>query len=160
MLGLQLPLRNRHLGASLLYRLRSRWKTRYERFSVHKVDRRRTGDRNTRRREQKRDFTYVDDIAAGTVLAIRNLGFEVINLGSATSVSLNEIIGVMERRTGKRAKIACSPPHPSDIKVTLANIDKAKRVLDWEPCFDIETGIENSLRWYNANRALAQSIEV
>ena len=42
--------------------------------------------------EQKRDFTYVDDIAAGTVLAIRDLGFEIINLGSAASVSLNEII--------------------------------------------------------------------
>lgn len=110
--------------------------------------------------EQKRDFTYVDDIAAGTVLAIRNLGFEIINLGSSVSVSLNEIIDVIERGTGKKAKITCSPPHPSDIKVTLASIEKAKRVLDWEPCFDIETGIENSLRWYNANEALVRSIEV
>lgn len=110
--------------------------------------------------EQKRDFTYVDDIATGTVLAIRNVGFEIINLGSATSVSLNEIIKVIERRTGKKAKIACNPPHPSDIRVTLASIDKAKRVLDWEPCFDIETGIENSLRWYNANETFVRSIEV
>lgn len=110
--------------------------------------------------EQKRDFTYVDDIAAGTVLAIRNLGFEIINLGSSVSVSLNEIIDVIERGTGKKAKITCSPPHPSDIKVTLASIEKAKRVLDWEPCFDIETGIENSLRWYNANEALVRSIEI
>ena len=110
--------------------------------------------------EQKRDFTYVDDIAAGTVLAIRSLGFEIINLGSAASVSLNEIIDVIERRTGKKAKITCNPPHPSDIRVTLASIDKAKRVLGWEPCFDVETGIENSLRWYNANEALVRSIEV
>ena len=110
--------------------------------------------------EQKRDFTYVDDIAAGTVSAIKNLGFEIINLGSATSISLNEIIDVIERRTGKKAKVTCGPPHPSDIRVTLASIDKAKKILDWEPCFDIETGIENSLRWYNANRALAGSIEV
>lgn len=110
--------------------------------------------------EQKRDFTYVDDIAAGTVLAIRNLGFEIINLGSAASVSLNEIIDVIERGTGKKAKVACSAPHPSDIRVTLASIDKARKILDWEPCFDIETGIENSLRWYNANEALVRSIEV
>ncbi len=110
--------------------------------------------------EQKRDFTYVDDIAAGTVLAIRDLGFEIINLGSAASVSLNEIIDLIERRTGKKAKITCNPPHPSDIRVTLASIDKAKRALEWEPCFDIETGIENSLRWYNANEALVRSIEV
>ncbi len=110
--------------------------------------------------EQKRDFTYVDDIAAGTVSAIKNLGFEIVNLGSATSVSLNEIIEVIERRTGKKARVTCGPPHPSDIRVTLASIDKAKRVLDWEPCFDIETGIENSLRWYNANRSLVRSVEV
>ena len=110
--------------------------------------------------EQKRDFTYVDDIAAGTVLAIKNLGFEVINLGSAASVSLNEIIDIIERGTGKKARVACGPAHPSDIRVTLASIGKAKRILDWEPCFDIETGIENSLRWYNANRALAGSVEV
>ena len=110
--------------------------------------------------EQKRDFTYVDDIAAGTVLAIRNLGFEIINLGSAASVSLNEIIDLIERRTGKKAKITSNPPHPSDIRATLASVDKAKRVLDWEPCFDIETGIQNSLRWYNANEAFVRSIEV
>lgn len=110
--------------------------------------------------EQKRDFTYVDDIAAGTVSAIKNLGFEIINLGSGISVSLNEIIEAIKRRTGKKARIVCDPPHPSDIRITLASIDKAKRILDWEPLFDIETGIENSLRWYNANRALAGSIEV
>lgn len=110
--------------------------------------------------EQKRDFTYVDDTAAGTVLATRDLGFETINLGSAASVSLNEIIDVIERRTGKKAEVARGSPHPSDIRVTLAGIDKAKRILDWEPRFDIETGIENSLEWYNANEALVRSIEV
>ena len=75
-------------------------------------------------------------------------------------MSLNEIIDVIERGTGKKAKVACGPPHPSDIRVTLAAIDKAKKILDWEPYFDIETGIENSLRWYNANRALVRSVEV
>ncbi len=109
--------------------------------------------------EQKRDFTYVDDIAAGTVSAIRNLGFEIINLGSATSVSLNEIIDVMERRSGKKAKVEYHPPHPSDINVTLASIDKAKRLLDWTPGFDIEKGIENSFNWYDANMEFARSIE-
>ena len=110
--------------------------------------------------EQRRDFTYVDDIAAGTVSATRNLGFETINLGSAASVSLNEIINVIERGTGRKAEITCEPPHPSDIRVTLASIDKAKRVLDWEPRFGIESGIENSLRWYDANEALVRSMEV
>ena len=110
--------------------------------------------------EQKRDFTYVDDIAAGTVLAIRNLGFEIINLGSAASVSINEVIDMIERSTGKKAGIASGPPHPSDIRVTLAGIDKAKRVLGWEPRFNVETGIENSVRWYNANEALVRSMEV
>ena len=54
--------------------------------------------------EQKRDFTYVDDIAAGTVLAIRNLGFEIINLGNASSVSLNEVIDIVERKYRQRGQ--------------------------------------------------------
>ncbi|MCY4262329.1 MAG: SDR family NAD(P)-dependent oxidoreductase [Candidatus Dadabacteria bacterium] len=110
--------------------------------------------------EQKRDFTYVDDIASGTVLATINLGFEIINLGSSVSVSLNEIIGMIEQGVGRKARITCGAPHPSDIRSTLADIDKAKRILDWKPSFDTQKGIENSLEWYNANETFVRSIEV
>lgn len=110
--------------------------------------------------EQQRDFTYVDDIAAGTVSATRDLGFEVINLGSGKPVSLNGLIEVIERKTGRRAEATYGPPHPSDVGSTRANVEKARRILGWEPSVDIETGVGNCVAWYRANRALAGSVEL
>lgn len=110
--------------------------------------------------EQERDFTYVDDIAAGTVSATRNLGFEVINLGSGNPVSLNRLIETVERKTGRRAEVVRLPPHPSDVRRTRADIGKARRILGWEPSVDIETGIGNSVAWYRANRDLAAGVEL
>ncbi len=110
--------------------------------------------------KQKRDFTYVDDIAEGTVAAIKSLGFEIINLGSSAPLSLNEIIEVIEQVTGKKAKTNCGVAHPSDPKITQASVEKAKRVLGWRPRFDIETGIGNSVAWYEENREFARSIEM
>lgn len=109
---------------------------------------------------QERDFTYVDDIAAGTVSATENLGFEVINLGSGNPVSLNRLIEVIERKTGKRADVTYGPPHPSDVGSTRADVEKARRILGWEPSVDIETGVGNCVEWYRANRDLAGSVEL
>ena len=110
--------------------------------------------------EQERDFTYVDDIAAGTVSATRNLGFEVINLGSGNPVSVNGLIETIERKTGRRAEVVRLPPHPSDVKRTRADAGKARRILGWEPSVDIGAGVENSVAWYRANRDLASSVEL
>ena len=110
--------------------------------------------------EQERDFTYVDDIAAGTVLAMKNLGFEVINLGSGRPVSLNGLIETVERKTGRTAEVVYLPPHPSDVKSTRADVGKARRILGWEPSVDIGTGIENTVAWYRGNRDLAASVEL
>lgn len=109
---------------------------------------------------QKRDFTYVDDIAAGTVLAMKNLGFEIINLGSGNPVSLNSLIDVVERRTGKKAKVVYREPHPSDVRATRAVVEKAESVLGWSPVTDFETGVGNSVAWYDTNRSLASTIEI
>ncbi len=110
--------------------------------------------------EQKRDFTYVEDVVAGTVAAIKNLGFEIINLGNSVAVSLNEVIEIIERKTGKKAEIIRAQEHSSDIRFTLARIEKAKRVLGWKPRFSLEEGIEKSVEWYRSNGDLARSIEV
>lgn len=110
--------------------------------------------------EQARDFTYVDDIAAGTVSATRNLGFEVINLGSGNPVSVNGLIETIERKTGRKAEVVRLPPHPSDVKRTRADTAKARRILGWEPSVDIGAGVENSVAWYRANRDLAASVEL
>ena len=83
---------------------------------------------------QSRDFTYVDDIARGTVTATQDVGYEIINLGGGRNpVSLNTIISKLEILIGKQANIENKPFHIADIKETWADITKAKNLFNWEP---------------------------
>jgi UDP-glucuronate 4-epimerase len=110
---------------------------------------------------QARDFTYVDDIARGTVLALKPLGCEVVNLGGGRNpLSLLTVIGFIEKALGKSAKIAGQPPSAADMKETWADITKAKRLLGWEPNVSPEEGFRRTVEWHQANRALVQSIRV
>ena len=101
---------------------------------------------------QKRDFTYVDDIAAGSVSALKTDGFEVFNLGSDHPVELNYLISLIEKYLNKTAEIQFLTPHRADAPVTWAQIDKAKSLLNWEAKVSIEEGIKNSVEWYLENR--------
>ncbi len=101
---------------------------------------------------QSRDFTYVDDIAAGTIAALRPLGYEIINLGGGNRpTSLLEVIEQIERHLGKKANFDQRPFHQADMKSTWADISKAKRLLDWEPTVELDDGIERTVRWYQDN---------
>lgn len=109
---------------------------------------------------QKRDFTYVDDIAAGTIAALRPLGYEIINLGGDRSVELNHVIGLISEKLGKRATIERRPPHPADVPATWADIHKAKELLGWSPTVPIEEGIARCVDWYLAHRDTMRSINL
>lgn len=99
--------------------------------------------------EQSRDFTYVSDIAAGTIAALKPVGYEVVNLGGGgTPVSLNTIIGMLEARLGKQAKIENKTFHKADIKITSADISKARDLLGWTPRVELDEGIDASVDWY------------
>ncbi|MCH8275844.1 MAG: NAD-dependent epimerase/dehydratase family protein, partial [Armatimonadetes bacterium] len=82
---------------------------------------------------QTRDFTYVDDIARGTVAALKPLGYEVINLGSDRPIVLMDLIHLVEELAGKKADIQHQARHPTDVLATWADIGQAKRLLDWQP---------------------------
>jgi UDP-glucuronate 4-epimerase len=110
---------------------------------------------------QSRDFTYVDDIARGSVAAIQNVGYEIINLGGGRNpITLNAIIERLESLLGKKANIDNKPFHIADIKETWANIDKAKKLLEWEPRVSIDEGLEKSVQWYVDNQEWLKDIEV
>ncbi|TWT64632.1 GDP-mannose 4,6-dehydratase [Allorhodopirellula solitaria] len=99
--------------------------------------------------EQSRDFTYVSDIAAGTIAALQPVGYEVVNLGGGgTPVSLNTIISMLEERLGKKAKIEHKTFHKADIKITSADISKAHDLLGWTPQVELDEGIDASVNWY------------
>jgi nucleoside-diphosphate-sugar epimerase len=108
---------------------------------------------------QTRDFTYVDDIARGTVLAIKPLGYEIINLGNNHPYELNQIITTIETQLGQKAKRLYTPPHPADVPATWADISKAKTLLDWQPRVSVEEGIQNTVKWYKENRDWAKNVE-
>lgn len=102
---------------------------------------------------QSRDFTYVDDIARGTVLAAKPLGYEVINLGGGNNpITLQTVIKFIEDALGKKANIDEQAVAPADIKASWADIAKAERLLGWKPQVTTEEGFRMSIAWYLANR--------
>jgi UDP-glucuronate 4-epimerase len=110
---------------------------------------------------QSRDFTYVDDIARGTIAATEDVGYEIINLGGGKNpVSLNAIISKLEELLGKKAKIDHKPFHVADLMETWADISKAKRLLGWEPQVFLEEGLEKSVQWYMDNQYWLKEVQV
>jgi nucleoside-diphosphate-sugar epimerase len=109
---------------------------------------------------QSRDFTFVDDIARGTVAALRPLGYEVVNLGGDRVVTLRAVIDQIAALLGKKPAIEYRPAHPADVPTTKADVSKAARLLDWRPEVPIEEGLRRSVEWYRANRQLALSLEL
>ena len=110
--------------------------------------------------EQSRDFTFVADVAEGTVAALRPLGYEIINLGSDRPVVLRSLIERIAERLGRRPRIEYRPAHPADVPETWANVSKAAALLDWRPEVTIDDGLQRSIDWYMENRELARSLEL
>jgi len=110
--------------------------------------------------EQRRDFTYVDDIVDGTIKALKPIGYEIINLGNNHPHNMLEMISIIEKGLGKKAEIKYMPVQKADATATWADITKAKRLLDWEPKVSLEEGIEKTIQWYHANRDLVGKLEI
>jgi UDP-glucuronate 4-epimerase len=108
--------------------------------------------------KQTRDFTYVDDIADGTVKGLKPLGYEVINLGGDSPHDLIELIGLVERETGKKAQIESHPMHAADVLATWADISKAKELLGWQPQISLPEGVARLCAWYRENRHWAKDV--
>ena len=99
--------------------------------------------------KQARDFTYVDDIARGTILAAKPLGYEIINLGGGNNpYTILQMIELMEMYSGKKAKLKLQDKIAADMDVTWADISKAKKLLGWEPKIGFEEGIKNLIEWH------------
>jgi len=101
---------------------------------------------------QARDFTFVDDIAMGTIKALKPVGYEIINLGGGKNpISINYTINKIEEYLGKKAIINNKPFHKADIKETWADISKADKILDWRPVIDFNDGLKRCVDWFLNN---------
>jgi nucleoside-diphosphate-sugar epimerase len=109
--------------------------------------------------EQSRGFTYVDDIARGTIMGLKPLGFQVINLGGHETIKINELIRLFEEKISQKAGVNHRPAHPADMKANWANVEKAQQLLGWQPEISLDEGISNLIHWYQAERSWASQIQ-
>jgi UDP-glucuronate 4-epimerase len=107
---------------------------------------------------QSRGFTYVDDIARGTIAALKPLGYEIINLGGHEVITINGLVELVEDLTGKKANVQYGPPNLADMFMNQADVSKARDVLGWNPQVNLREGISNLIEWYKAERSWAKDI--
>ncbi len=108
--------------------------------------------------EQSRGFTYIDDIARGVILALKPVGFEIINLGGHEVITINNLVKLVEDVVGKKAEVVYGPPNLADMRSNWADVSKAGQMLGWEPQYDMRSGIEKLVEWYNAEREWAKEV--
>lgn len=103
----------------------------------------------------RRDYTFIDDIVTGVVAAIERVQpsqYEIYNLGGSHTVSLRELIEIVEGVLGKRASIEWMPDQPGDVPITSANIERARTALGYEPTTRPDVGIARFWEWVQARR--------
>ena len=110
--------------------------------------------------EQSRGFTYVDDVARGTILATQSPGFEIINLGGHESITINQLITLLEDRIGRKGKVERHPFPKADVLASWANVEKAGELLGWEPAISLQEGIKRVVEWYEAQRHWARDLNL
>jgi UDP-glucuronate 4-epimerase len=100
-------------------------------------------------KDLKRDFTYIDDIIDGVISAIRSdIENEIINLGKGNPDELSEMISLLEKYMGEKAKKNLLPMQLGDVMVTYADISKAKSLLNYNPKISLDMGIKKFIGWF------------
>ncbi len=108
--------------------------------------------------DQSRGFTYIDDIARGTILGLKPLGYEIINLGGHETITINQLIHRLEVLLDRKAQVIHLPPNPADMQSNWADVSKAKRLLSWEPQVRLQQGLTQMATWYHAERSWASQL--
>jgi len=104
--------------------------------------------------EHLRSFTYVGDIIDGLMSALDNhekLIGEIINIGTEEERSTQEGIDLVEELLDTKIALEIKPQRPSDQWRTLANIDKAKKLLNYNPTTTLKEGLKLQIEWYRSN---------
>ncbi|HQS17989.1 NAD-dependent epimerase/dehydratase family protein [Reyranella sp.] len=100
----------------------------------------------------KRDFTYIDDIAAGTLVALdlppATAGHRLYNLGGSRSEEILDVIALFEKALGRKAVIELKPGEPGDMPETAADIDATTRDFGWTPKVTVDQGIPLFVDWF------------
>jgi len=109
------------------------------------------GDGTTRR-----DYTYIDDTVSGVLGALAWVTapgaprYDLFNLGESRTVSLSELVSLLEGTLGRKAQLEPLPDQPGDVPITFADISRAREVLGYDPQVPIEAGITHFIDWFRA----------
>lgn len=96
-----------------------------------------------------RDYTYIDDIIQGVVAAIDHpLPFEVFNLGESSCVKLSDLADLLAEISGRKVELRRMPAQPGDVEITYADIDKARKLLGYDPRTPIKAGLTRFIEWF------------
>jgi UDP-glucuronate 4-epimerase len=96
-----------------------------------------------------RDYTYIEDIVEGIILSLDNIhGYQIYNLGESRVMKLSQLIQTIEGTLGKEANLHYLPKQPGDVDITYADITKARTQLGYNPKFNLESGIQRFVEWY------------
>ncbi len=96
-----------------------------------------------------RDFTYINDIIDGTMAGIKKCaGYNIYNLGESRPITVNNLIGEIEKALGKKAVIERLPLQPGDVERTYADVTKAHRDLGYNPNTEINDGLKHFVEWF------------
>jgi len=99
--------------------------------------------------EAQRDYTYCSDVVKGIAAALeRPLGFEIINLGNGSPVSVRDLLTLIESAMGTAAQIEHHPAQPGDVPVTYADITRARELLGYDPRNAIADGVAKFVEWF------------
>lgn len=102
----------------------------------------------------RRDYTYINDIIDGvmSVIDYDDSLYEIINLGNNRTVQLLELVEAIEEASGIDADKMHAPEVPGDVEQTWADVSKAKKLLNYNPDFDLEKGLSNFVNWFNEKK--------
>jgi nucleoside-diphosphate-sugar epimerase len=105
--------------------------------------------------EQTRDFVFVEDVVSANLLALtkKEATGEVFNISTGKAISINKLVQIMQEITGKtKLKPIYKEARPGDIRHSYACIDKARKVLGYEPIIPLEVGLKKLVDWYRSSQ--------
>jgi len=107
--------------------------------------------------EQSRDFTYIDNcvqanLAACTAPAKQAAG-EVFNIATGARFTLNQTVEILRTLTGYTGKVQYAEERAGDIKHSLADVDRARQHIGYDPKIDFEEGLRRTVEWYRTQAA-------
>jgi len=99
---------------------------------------------------QSRDFTYIDNVVEANLRALQARGLcgQAVNVATGRAITLNALLATLSRVTGRRVRARHTRPRPGDVRHSLADISRARRLIGYRPVVDLRTGLERTVDWY------------